>query len=132
MLKRTKAETRRSVFLCLFLLGLITAIIAIPYQFGTEAAGGNANGPDRAARRTSDPLVPADFDCSRIKELGIDRQQNLAAARKVIYCGLAEGGVEAEGDGEFDAYGGADVNLITGTETSPNITQSETFTLVNP
>ena len=30
------------------------------------------------------------------------------------------------------AYGGADVNLITGTETSPNVTQSETFTSVNP
>ena len=30
------------------------------------------------------------------------------------------------------AYGAADVNLITGTETSPNITQSETFTTANP
>src|SRR5262249_38482009 len=30
------------------------------------------------------------------------------------------------------AYGTADVNLITGTETSPNITQSETYTTTNP
>ena len=30
------------------------------------------------------------------------------------------------------AYGAADVDLITGTETSPNITQSETFTTANP
>ncbi len=29
-------------------------------------------------------------------------------------------------------FGAADVNLITGTETSPNITQSETYTTVNP
>ena len=29
-------------------------------------------------------------------------------------------------------YGAGDVNLITGTETSPNITQSETFTWANP
>ena len=29
-------------------------------------------------------------------------------------------------------YGAGDVNLITGTETSPNITQSETFTSANP
>ena len=29
-------------------------------------------------------------------------------------------------------FGAADVNLITGTETSPNITQSETFTWANP
>ena len=30
------------------------------------------------------------------------------------------------------AYGATDVDLITGTETSPNITQSETFTTANP
>ena len=30
------------------------------------------------------------------------------------------------------AFGAADVNLITGTETSPNITQSETYTTANP
>ena len=30
------------------------------------------------------------------------------------------------------AFGAGDVNLITGTETSPNITQSETFTAANP
>ena len=30
------------------------------------------------------------------------------------------------------AFGGADVDLITGTETSPNITQSETYTTANP
>jgi len=30
------------------------------------------------------------------------------------------------------AFGAADKNLITGTETSPNITQSETFTWANP
>ena len=29
-------------------------------------------------------------------------------------------------------YGAADVDLITGTETSPNITQSETYTTANP
>ena len=30
------------------------------------------------------------------------------------------------------AYGAADVDLITGTETAPNITQSETYTTANP
>src|SRR6266508_2735372 len=30
------------------------------------------------------------------------------------------------------AFGAADVNLITGTETSPNITQSETYSAANP
>ena len=30
------------------------------------------------------------------------------------------------------SFGGTDVDLITGTETSPNITQSETYTTANP
>ena len=30
------------------------------------------------------------------------------------------------------AYGAGDVDLITGTETFPNVTQSETFTTANP
>ena len=30
------------------------------------------------------------------------------------------------------AYGAGDVDLITGTETSPNVTQSETYTTANP
>ena len=30
------------------------------------------------------------------------------------------------------AYGAADVNLVTGAETFPNTTQSETFTTANP
>ena len=30
------------------------------------------------------------------------------------------------------AFGGTDVNLITGTESFPNVTQSETFTTANP
>ena len=30
------------------------------------------------------------------------------------------------------AFGSADVDLITGTETSPNVTQSETYTAANP
>ena len=30
------------------------------------------------------------------------------------------------------AYGAADVDLVTGTETPPNITQSETYSIANP
>src|SRR6516162_5714976 len=39
-----------------------------------------------------DPLVPPGFDCSKIYELGIDKQENLRAGALMIYCGLAEGG----------------------------------------
>jgi len=89
-----------------------------------------------------DPLVPAGFDCSRIEELGIDKQENMRAQAIMIFCGRAEGGA-ASPSGTFSqvvqqllpaplAYGAGDVNLVTGTESSPNITQSETFTTVNP
>ncbi len=40
MLGRSKAEARRSLLLCLFILGLITAIIVLPYKYGTKAAAG--------------------------------------------------------------------------------------------
>lgn len=38
MQKRSKAEARRSLLLCLFFLGLVTAIVVLPYQFGTAAS----------------------------------------------------------------------------------------------
>ena len=62
----------------------------------------------------------------------------------MIFCGEAEGGEpsEAPSSSAFSklvqsamapvTYGTTDVDLITGTETSPNITQSETFTQGNP
>src|SRR5947208_4272971 len=90
---------------------------------------------------TSDPLVPAGFDCSRIHELGIDKQENMQAGAIMIFCGQAEGG-SASSSGTSShlvqkllaplAYGTTDVDLISGLETYPNITQSETFCAVNP
>ena len=89
------------------------------------------------------PLVPAGFDCSKIHELGIDRMENFRAGAIMIFCGEARGG-EPEGSHgsafsklvrkltEPLAFGATDVDLITGTETSPNITQSETYTTANP
>src|SRR5919204_2055825 len=90
-----------------------------------------------------DPLVPAAIDCSKIHELGIDRQENLRAGAIMIYCGLSEGGTASASHGKASsrllhkltapvAFGGTDVDLITGTETFPNVTQSETFSTANP
>ena len=61
----------------------------------------------------------------------------------MIACGAAEGGsgspvgffqriTQAVKKLLVPLYGATDVDLITGTETSPNITQSETFTWANP
>src|SRR5262249_31829607 len=88
--------------------------------------------------------VPAFFDCSKIRELGIDKQENLRAGAIMIFCGEAKGGEpgEASSSSAFSkffqnliapvTYGTTDVDLITGTETFPHVTQSTTFSTANP
>ena len=44
MLKRSRADAHTSLLLCLFALGIITAILVVPYQFGTKAAGQKSKG----------------------------------------------------------------------------------------
>src|SRR5206468_9362534 len=69
------------------------------------------------------------IDCSRIQELGIDRQANLRAARIRVLCGLESPGEPAAGMAATQTSGEAgpfsNVNTITGTETYPSVTQSE-------
>jgi hypothetical protein len=97
----------------------------------------NANKP------SWDPLVPAGFDCSKIDQYGIDKQENLRAGAIMIFCGEFEGRKSSSSRGKAFSklvqnlmaplvYGGTDVDLITGTESFPNVTQSETFTTANP
>jgi hypothetical protein len=95
---------------------------------------------------STDPLVPNGFDCSRIHELGIDKQENFRAGAIMIACGESKTKRGAASPlGAFSqaikavkklwsplVYGTTDVDLITGTETFPNVTQSETYTLANP
>ena len=91
---------------------------------------------------SKDPLVPNGFDCSKIHELGIDKQENMRAGAIMIACGEAQGGAPSPA-GRFSQFiqkllpfplasGGLDVDLITPPETFPNVTQSETFSWANP
>ena len=99
-------------------------------------------GKNKIIVTSDDPLVPAGFDCSKIQSEHIDRQENFRAQAIMIACGEAQGG---GGGSTFETFvhniknfftpqtfGGADVDLITGAETSPNVTQSETYSAVNP
>jgi hypothetical protein len=85
------------------------------------------------------------FDCSKIRQLGIDKMENFRAGAIMIHCGLAKGGSEPDQVGGSSAfsklvrnltaplvYGSTDVDLVTGAESFPNITQSETFSTANP
>src|SRR3954466_8132464 len=96
-------------------------------------------GKNKIVLSSDDPLVPAGFDCSKIQAERIDRQENMRAQALMIACGEAEGGsANLSAVEKFvqniksvfvpQAFGGSDVDAITGTETSPNITQSETYT----
>src|SRR5436309_5217700 len=149
-----KKSTSQSAFfnlrvlvgLFIALAGLSLALLATAKPSGRSApAGTNAPaGPFKITTQSStDPLVPVAFDCSRIKQLGIDKQENLRAGAIMIFCGLSEGGKAFSGEKQHFsklvksltaplAYGTTDVDLITGAETFPNVTQSETFTTANP
>lgn len=93
---------------------------------------------------STDPLVPAGFDCSTIDRLSIEKQMNFRAAAIMFACGSTPGGagfpvgfssnasVEQLAPTLNSLYGTSDVDLITGTETSPNVTQSTTFVAANP
>jgi hypothetical protein len=90
---------------------------------------------------SKDPLVANGFDCSKIHELGIDKQVNLRAGAIMIACGLSEGGMPFHGSGVSKfvqklmapvSYGGTDVDLITRPETPPDVTQSTTSSWANP
>src|SRR6266513_1703142 len=135
------------------LVGLFVGMTGLSLALFGANPFGRSNGPSASGAAkaqpkykvttgsSNDPLVPAMFDCSKIHELGIDKQENLRAGAIMIHCGLSEGGKSFHGRAFSKlvqrltapvAFGGTDVNLITGTETFPNVTQSETFTTANP
>src|SRR5213594_1368179 len=74
------------------LIGLFIALAGVFLAllgFGTFAVQAQQN---YTTTNSIDPLVPAGFDCSRIHELGIDKQENFRAGAIMIFCGEAEGG----------------------------------------
>jgi 6-phosphogluconolactonase (cycloisomerase 2 family) len=70
--------------------------------------------------------------CASVSDLGIDKQTNLRAAMIMVGCGLAAGGrpddVSQAGPAPvLRASPPVNVDLITGTETYPRVTQSESM-----
>src|SRR6266516_4047448 len=141
-----KKSTSESAFFNLrVLIGmfvLLAGVFLALAGFGVFSAASTAQAQQNYSLGQSiDPLVPAGFDCSKIHELGIDKQENMRAGAIMIACGEAEGG-SASPAATFSqfvqkllaplVYGATDVVLITGAETYPNVTQSETFSAVNP
>src|SRR5437016_14177698 len=123
--------------LLVVLTGVVLAMVSLGVLSAPAANIVKALGKYQIITSSSDPLVPVGFDCSTIHEKGIDKQENLRAGAIMIACGETPGVSTSATStlgpaGQFIkkllmplAFGAADVNLITGTETSPNITQSE-------
>ena len=94
-----KKSTSQSAFFNLrVLVGLFVALAGIsmallaanPSGRGAPAGHNAPAGPFKykvTTKSSIDPLVPAAFDCSKIKQLGIDRQENLRAGAIMIHCG---------------------------------------------
>src|SRR5262245_24552298 len=127
--------------LCIALAGISLALLALD-AFAANSAPIKIR--NHIITASDDPLVPVGFDCSKIEELGIHKMENFRAGAIMIACAAdstpgysgVTGFFQRVGQGVkrllTPLYGAGDVNLITGTEISPNIVQSETFTTVNP
>src|SRR5262245_12409104 len=149
---KKKSASRSAFFNVRVLIGVFIVLAGVSLALVGFAARpapamGNASVKPKSKVRVNSnyisPLVPPGFDCSKIREFGIDRMENFRAGAIMIFCGEAKGG-EPEGSNgsafsklvhklmEPLSFGATDVDLITGTESFPNITQSETFTTANP
>src|SRR5438094_1887421 len=147
---KKKSTSQSAFFNPRFLIGAFVALAGISLALFATAnpvrpTAAQAQQKYKVTTQSSiDPLVPAGFDCSKIHRLGIDRQENLRAGAVMIFCGLSEGGKASTSGGKKQffklvksltaplAFGSTDVDLITGTESFPNVTQSDTFSTANP
>ena len=145
---KKKSASKSAFFNLRVLIGLCIALAGISLALaGLDAFAANS-APVKIRNHiitaSNDPLVPVGFDCSKIEELGIHKQENFRAGAIMLAC-AADGTPGSSSVGGFfqrvtqgvkrllvPLYGAGDVNLINHPETSPNITQSETFTTVNP
>src|SRR5882724_3731743 len=110
-----KKVTSQSAFFNLrVLVGLFVAMAGASLlalgALATANPGGRVVAPSGKYKVTTkssiDPLVPAAFDCSKVRQFGIDRQENLRAGAIMIHCGLAKGG------GAPSHFGPASTKLI--------------------
>src|SRR6266705_5469480 len=90
---KKKSSSQSAFFNLRVLIGLFMVLAGVFLALlGFGAFSAQAQQKQNIITQPSDPLVPAGFDCSRIHELGIDKQENLRAGAIMIACGRAQGG----------------------------------------
>src|SRR6267142_3379903 len=128
------------VLIGLFMLiaGVLLALAAVGTFSGITASSAQAQ---QKHKIINVPGLPPGFDCATIHEKGIDKMEGFRAGLIMIACGEATGGLASPYPAFSQllnklmaplAFGGTDVDLVTGTETPPHIIQSETYTTANP
>ena len=145
---KKKSASRSAFFNLRVLIGLFIVLAGVFWRWLALAR----SPPYRELRQVQQkkpkiiniPGLPPGFDCATIHEKGIDRMEGLRCR--------AHHDCLRRGTGRFSlvhlrapspslsencchapaAYGAADVDLVTGTDTLSNITQSETYTTANP
>src|SRR6266850_2270450 len=143
---KKKSASKSAFFNLRVLIGLFIALAGISLALvGLDAFAANRASNVQAQQGLkiiNVPGLPPGFDCATIHEKGIDKQENFRAGLIMIACGESPGGSTSPAD-KFSqfvqkllpvplAFGAADVDLVTGTETSPHVIQSETYTTANP
>ena len=142
---KTKSTSQSAFFnlrvligLFVVLAGVFLALIGLGTFSGLTASSAQAQQNHKIVNIQG---LPPGFDCATIHEKGIDKMEGLRAGLIMIACGEATGGSDSPYPAFSQllnnvtaplAYGGADVDLVTGTETSPHIIQSETYSTANP
>ena len=147
---KKKSASRSAFFNLRVLIGLFVVLAGVFLALaGTGTFSAIAASSARAQKKPQQkhkiiniPGLPPGFDCATIHEKGIDRMEGLKWGLIMIACGESQGGSASPGNPFARlvqkllpaplAYGAGDVDLVTGTETPPNIIQSETYTSANP
>ena len=143
---KKKSASKSAFFNLRVLIGLFIVLAGVFLAlagFGTfSAIAANSLKAQQKHKIVNIQGLPPGFDCATIHEKGIDKMESMRAGLIMIACGEAEGGSPAPGNALVKlarkllpvplAYGAADVDLVTGTETFPHTTQSETFSTANP
>src|SRR5215470_10879148 len=143
---KKKSASRSAFFNLRVLIGVfvvLTGVFLALAGLGTFSA--RAFSPVKAQQKKAKILniqgLPPGFDCSTIYQKGINRMEGFRAGLIMIACGESTGGLASSYPAFTQllssvtgpaAYGGTDVDLVTGTETPPHIIQSETYSTANP
>src|ERR1700687_870852 len=99
-------------------------------------AGPTKADPTKAGLTKGGELTVLGVQCSRVNELGIDKQENLRASMIRVGCGLEAGGdpdlFPASAEEGPALINDVNVNLITGPQNFPKVTQSESMVWATP